>query len=69
MDGLLLFRSDREGGKCTKDGTPLPLTKVIGNIVHVPYSPRTTELGVELLGGLDEITGSIHFVCAFNLTG
>jgi hypothetical protein len=67
-NSLFPFGPDCEGGKRAKDGVPMFLAKVVGDVVHVPCSLCTPKLRVELLGRLDKITGSIRFVRAFDLT-
>ena len=43
------------------------LTEVVSDVVHITCSPQSPELGIELLGRFNEVTGHIHFVCAFDL--
>ena len=60
--GLLLLFSGGEGRKRIKDGAPMLLAEVVGNVVHVPCGCWTAEISTEVLGGCNEITGNAHLV-------
>jgi hypothetical protein len=58
---------DHIGGEGTEDGIPLPLVEVIYDVVQVLRGRWAPPLSVELLGGLDKVSGGIHFVRPLNL--
>ena len=67
VDSLIPRNSCGECSKRTKDGVPVVLIEVVGEVVHKLHSCWPPELGVELLAGSDEITGGMHLVSTFNL--
>jgi hypothetical protein len=67
VHSLLPRNSKSEDGKSSKNGVPVLLAKVVGDVVHVSSGPGPGELGVELLDGFNEVTSCICFVCTLNL--
>jgi len=68
MHRLFLRSPYSEGGERTENRVPMPLIEVVRNVIQITRGHWSTELGTKLLGGFNEITGCVRFVCTLDLT-
>ena len=65
--GSFLGNLDRHGGKAPKDPIPMPLGKVVSDILHEAHSAWATKVGTEFFLWLDIFTSQKSSIASFNL--
>jgi len=64
---LLARSSNSKDGKCSEYRVPVPLAKVVSDIVHVLSGLCPPILRVELMTGFNVVTSRVRLVCTFDL--
>lgn len=65
--GLLLHSSCGEGPEHAKNGVPMPLGEVVGDVVHELRRRRAPGITTKWLTRGNEISSGVHLVRTFNL--